>query len=1231
MSKTTALQAISTPLTSVTLIEASAGTGKTFTMASLYLRLLLNIGENEFGRPLNVNEILVVTFTEAATQELKARIRQRIQQAKNQFIDYQKTKELAIFADSDNRFLVQDPETETLTARYLEQLDLDIAIQQLKFAEQNMDLAAIYTIHSFCHRTLKQYAVNSGIHFNLELVTNETTLLTQLTNAFWREYFYPQPIEVAQFIAQHLQSPAVLLNTLRPYLTGETPKLASNRPHLLTMSLQEFLQNEIGAKQRELREVSDKVKAQWQQHFAQIKALFLNEFEKESVGLNANKFKRPYFDNRVAAIEHWCTFGTDFIPPNELWCFTKSYIDGAFKKGFEAFQHDLFDWLEEQEEYFKTASESIQQDKMWLLFHCAKVLNERLNAHKESHIQKGFNDLLRLLKQALTSESGEQLADLIRHQYPFAMIDEFQDTDEQQYAIFSHIYVNKPDCGFMMIGDPKQAIYKFRGADIFTYLKAAEMAGEQRFTLNKNYRSTPELIHAVNELLDFDTAFLYDKIQFDAVKAGKNQPHFVLNGEKQAPLHFYVEQERSSDDDIAECCAENILHWLESADKNLAVFDDDGKQKPLQSDDIAVLVRTGTQAEKIQQALRKRGIASVYLSDRSDVFCTEIARELVHILSACLNATNEHAILNAVSTSIYALSAAEIQKIKQSEALLERWAERFESYFRTWKFQGVLPMLYQLLLDKGEQSAELSIPEKILALPNGERRLTDLLHLAELLQQAAPLNESEAALLRWFERQVQGGDESQQGESQVRLESEQKLVKIVTIHKSKGLEYGLVWLPFLHKNIGDNRRNNEISTYHNEQDETLWDIEEQHKEESEKEQFAEEMRLIYVALTRAKYHLSIVVPQMFTDWNGWLYVLTRGEIGMKKKIDGKRNGADLASQIQKQLNQKLGENSCQISALSASSDLRQLDLKVDSQNIAAAEFTQSIEQNWGITSFTALERMHSNKLARYRSLNEQGGLLEMTKNDDDDGRSIIETTVENQALWVEFSQGLSPLDFPRGRMQGTALHRLFEKQQFDQPIDPQIIAETCHKLQLEDEWNEALQRWITQVLHTPIDGVALAELPAQDVLKEMQFMLKIDRTFDVKAFNAALEQHHPLYQQPYQFDEIQGMVRGAIDLVYRHHGQYYLLDYKSNALADYRPEALAADIQQHHYDLQYLIYSIALHRYLQQKLPNYDYEKDFGGVRYAYLRGMNGSGKTGVFADKPCYALIQALEKLFYA
>ena len=1242
--KSTALQAISTPLTAVTLIEASAGTGKTFTMASLYLRLLLNIGDNAFGRPLMVDEILVVTFTEASTQELKARIRQRIQTAKNQFMAYAQNRDLSAFIGTENEFLVM--ENGEPTDRYLVQLDLNLAIQQLQFAEQNMDLAAIYTIHGFCRRMLMQYAVNSGIHFNLDLVKDETALLTQLCNAFWREHFYPQPLAIARFIQKQLKSPQELLKTIQPYLTGETLKVSVNRPHLLELPLNSFLQQEILASHERLASVTAEIKAKWRTHISEIQGLFVADFASGKSRFKANMVKPEFVQSRVLEVEIWLNDEENITPPENLWRFTQSYLASATKKNFAELEHPFFAWLDEQKGYFDQLDEQTALHKKVVLYHCIKILNQRLSEHKQNHPEKGFNDLLRLLNIALKSEQGQQLAELIRHQYSFAMIDEFQDTDEQQYEIFSQIYLNQADCGFMMIGDPKQAIYQFRGADIFTYLKAADDAGQQRFTLDKNYRSTPALIDAVNQLLDFDAAFLYDKIPFEPVKAGRSQPQFVFNGEPQAPLQFYVNAEESIKlDDMAECCAEGILRWLQgsaesnstaqSAVENQAIFVDGEDSRIVQSDDIAVLVRSGSQAEKVQNALRKRGIASVYLSDRSNVFDTKEARELALVLTACLYPTNERHILNAIATGIFALSAVEIQQIKQSEELLEKWVSRFEKYQQLWQRQGVLPMCYQLLLEQDESHGERNIPEKMLALPKGERRLTDLLHLAELLQQAAPLQESEAALLRWFERQVQGSESDRADETQVRLESEQKLVKIVTIHKSKGLEYGLVWLPFLGYNSKEFSQ--DVTTYHSDGTNKYWDMDGLHQSASEQEEFAESLRLLYVALTRAKHQLAIVVPTEFDDkWNALLYVLTQGAIGKNKKVGGKQKGLPLVEAVQTRLGQAL----CQIDAVLQGENARQFVQTETEDIVQAARFTGEIEQNWGITSFTGLTAMHERQLYRLRD-DEQGrqGLLNDDALDYDKVDNPLSFNALNEnalPIWQDFPTQRSPFDFPAGTKFGLTLHKFFEKNAFNQPVSAESAVQICHDLQLDESWQAPLQQWLSQVLQAPLgQGFCLADLAPQDCLKELQFYLKINRTFDVKAFNQALRDFHPLFEQPYLFDEIQGMLRGFVDLVFRHNEKYYLLDYKTNMLGinveDYQNNALNVTMKAHHYDLQYLIYSLALHRYLQTRDPHYDYAQHFGGVIYTFVRGMNGQGTNGVYFDCPDVRLIQALENLFYA
>lgn len=1222
------LNPISTPLQTTTLIEASAGTGKTFTMASLYLRLLLQAGDNAFSVPLTVERILVVTFTEASTQELKERIRSRIHLAKAQFTAYRETRALSEFLNTDNEFLVK--ENGEVTARFLEQLDPNEAIRRLSFAEQNMDLAAVYTIHGFCRRMLMQYAVNSGIHFNLELVEDESELLNRLANDFWRERFYGQSFAVSEFIRRKLVSPQNVLKKLRPYLKGETLKAAVNRPHLLSMSTGDFLQRELASHLAGSADIVDELKSAWATNFAEISALFEANYAGASI-FKDNKFKRDYFDARTAKIQDWVNSERRDIP-NELWFFTQNYLNDAVLKGKTAFTHHFFHYLDEQKAQKEALQSQLDLDEKILLFHYLQALNTQLAAYKQQHPEKSFDDLLRLLKNALRSEQGEQLATFIRHQYPFAMIDEFQDTDEQQYQIFSSIYVNQPDCGFMMIGDPKQAIYQFRGADIFTYLKAAEDAGQTRFTLSKNYRSDHRLIRAVNELFDFPAAFMYDNIRFEPVESGKNQPHFVWRGKQQAPMAFYS----GTREQAAEYCAANIRQWLVSADENQAGFvaaASEGYVQNLQlrPENIAVLVRKGSDADKIKSALQRRGIASVYLSDRTNVFDCAEAQELAGILAACLNSFSERHVMNALATGIFSFSMAQLQQIKRQTELLDGWMTRFEHYRHIWYRQGVLPMLYSIFLDKDGQGDESDIIGRISARPNAERRLTDLLHLTELLQEAAPLNESESALLSWFERQIQGKD--RRIEQQVRLESERNLVKIVTIHKSKGLEYDLVWLPFL--GFDDVKSPDEISIFHDTDAEPQWDMDGLHQHKSVKEKLAEEMRLLYVALTRAKYQVAVALPVEFggkrdSHWNPVWYALSRGQIGDEIKITGKpekRTELLLSAHLQ-------AENYTLEAMPEIISDEKRQPQKITGISLSAAAFAGKIERNWTITSFTAFTQMHERNRRFHGEESAVGfsAIFDDALDYDEEQDEFLRPDAEAGVLWRDFPSEYSPLELKGGARFGVVVHRFFEKHHFGQPIEEDELLALCQGLQLDESWSPSLKMWFEAVLRTPLsDGVKLTELNPQNCLKEMQFYLNLDRTFNVKAFNRLLRRYHPLYRQPYLLDEIQGMLRGFIDLVYRHNGRYYLLDYKTNLLPAYDEEHIRADIGRHHYDLQYLLYSLALHRFLQRRLPGYDYETHFGSVTYAYVRGMNGTGETGVFITRPDVRLIQGLEELVHA
>ena len=1202
MTETIPLNPITLPLNQISLIEASAGTGKTYTIGSLYLRLLLKAGENNFSRPLNVEEILVVTFTDMATEELKKKIRERITDAIDKLTAFAETQDKSAFKND-----------EFLTA-LCDNLNIFEAIHRLKLAEQNMDLAAIYTIHGFCRRMLMQYAFHSGIHFNLELIKDQSDLLVRFANEFWREHFYPLPFEMANFIANELGSPDYVLSLLKSDL-GKNLIVDLENQQALSISITEFLHQYLGEYFKDIKAL----KRFWLESAGKISELITEELNKDyAKGEPKSLSRRSYNTSRLAKwidqVNAWANDPRDYVLNETLISyFTQSALGEKGEEGASPFIAPIFTELEDR----ANALMSPDLLRRVILYHYRQGPQQKLLDYKLNHQEKSFDDLLRLFCEALQGPQGNELAEMIRFQYPFAMIDEFQDTDSQQYAIFSKIYRDNPEknTGFIMIGDPKQAIYRFRGADIFTYLKASDEA-QSRFELTKNYRSEKHLVDGVNALFDFpQSPFIYQNINFTAVDSRDDHLRFYLNGEAEPAYRFYLtESDKMNKTEMAKICAISIQHWLKSAAENQAVFQNEDTCKTLQAANIAVLVRDKNEAALVKNELQKLGIASVYLSDQSSVFDSHVAVELLRILKACLNVA-ERPILNAIATALFGLNAADIHQIQQNEADWQRWADSFAQYQQTWQRQGILAMLHQILLEQG-------ISERLLSQATGERDLTDFLHLAEILQQAATLHESEAALLSWFEKQIQG--EGRQ-EAQIRLESERQLVKIVTIHKSKGLEYDLVWLPFLAVPSKDPSKKDINIYYSKERDETLWDMENRNLNALYEETFAEELRLLYVALTRAKYQMAFALPAQFDKkWNALHYVLSQGEIGKEINLSDSKNTETLLQTFKEKM-----QDNVEICTKPNLETLTALSINTKNDELKAAEFTGNIEQDWRITSFTSIEQGHRRQNYFTESAGKKHALFDDTK--DYDSQNSIEIST---ALLSENESSI--LDLPRGKQVGTALHRHFENCYFSDLANTEEIDKLRQSLQLDEAFTEPLQNWLQQISHTPLSneiGIALADLANKDCIKEMPFYLAIREHFDVEAFNRGLKAHHHLPSEPLQFEKIQGMVRGSIDLVFRHNGKYYLVDYKSNflgsTLADYNQEALKKEMLHSHYDWQYLIYTLALHRYLKSVVPHYDYARDFGGVFYLFLRGMNGEPQSGVFYDRPSVELITELDGVF--
>ncbi|MDR9830198.1 exodeoxyribonuclease V subunit beta [Vibrio sp. FNV 38] len=1174
------LNAMTFPLHGARLIEASAGTGKTFTIAGLYLRLILGHGDEQtrHPHPLTVDQILVVTFTEAATAELRDRIRARIHDARLAF----------------SRGVSDDPVIQPLLA---EVDDHPSAVALLLQAERQMDEAAVYTIHGFCQRMLTQNAFESGSRFNNEFVTDEGMLKAQVVADYWRTQFYGLPIALAQQVRMLWSEPRALLADISRYLSGAPLKL----------TVEPMSDGLDALHQQNLARISA-LKKLWQQDQADYSAVI------ESSGVNKRSYSKKSLPTWLATIDSWAEQPTsDYTVPDALEKFSQRVLDEKSPKGNPP-QHATFEAIE----VFLDKPTSL---KAPILAHAIEQCRERLQQAKHRKQWLSFDDLLTQLSASIDTDEEGLLSARIRQLYPIAMIDEFQDTDPLQYSIFGRIYLNNPECGLFMIGDPKQAIYGFRGADIFTYIKARNQVAAH-YTLGTNWRSSAEMVQAVNQVFELpDSPFIYDSdIPFLPVKysPSADKRKWTLHGKDQPSMVFWQQDAEDKPlakgqylEVMADATASEIQTILTASDQGEAELISGEKHHAIQAGDIAVLVRTGTEGQRVQRALAQQGIASVYLSNRDSVFSSSIAMDVLRLLTAILTPDDERRVKAALSSRLFDLPISYLEQLNEDENEWETVLIEFKAYQQQWFTRGVLPMLRAVL-------SQRHLAERWLQ-NDSERQLTDFMHLSELLQNAGAELDSHQALVRWLsqaisdaQQGINGGDDEIQ-----RLESERNLVQIVTIHKSKGLEYDLVFLPF----VFAAREASEAKYYDAQQDTTVLDIlgQDDALALADKERLAEDLRLVYVALTRAVYACYIGAAPLRNGRS------TKEPTGAHKSAmgyllqNGQQGGIQDFSDAIKQQAQLSYVEDTSPPELSLQ---KYQPIEAEQQAVSAQTLTQPIDRYWRMTSYSGLIKQgsHSHKEV----------LL-------DTGTFDVDSVDEQQQ--EEEEQALSIFNFPRGAQPGTFLHALFEEVEYSQPATEErnsaIITELMMQSSIEEHWLPILQTMVDTVLSTPLDGDSLRlkeTLPAQRLV-EMEFMLPIT-LLSASSLTRVIKHHDQLSAQTGElgFQTVQGMLKGFIDLVFEHQGKYYVLDWKSNHLGDhiddYHPKALQHSMVDHRYDLQYQIYSLALHRFLRSRIANYDYETHFGGVYYVFLRGVDGQSDNGIFSAKPSLAMLDDLNDL---
>ncbi len=1201
---------INTPLSGSVLIEASAGTGKTYTISGLFVRLIIEHG-------LSVDQILVVTYTTAATQELKTRIRQRLILTRKGFAQ-----------GSNNEFV----------ARLVDKTpDRYLALRQIDSALADFDRAAIFTIHGFCQRLLLENTFETGTLYDTSLVTDPTIYFQEVAEDFWRKSFYAADPEFIGFVSSLAAAagPPIfyrLLQNINIPDLGVLPQIDSAPAFCCD----------------DYRKLHRQLAIDWPAcRSAVVERL-------KSPVLNARVFgslkpdrRQPEFTPRdlkikalSAAMDQFCRPAEAVFPPFKGFeKFSNTYLAKVTKKDFSPPQHPFFKLCRRLHHAAEALTSEMAHYFLYLKTAFFKFSRSELAITKKKHNIQFYDDLLLSVRDAL--ERGDpgidSLSATVRRRYKAALVDEFQDTDAIQYDIFSMLFGAPPSILFM-IGDPKQSIYSFRGADIFSYIEAATRSAF-RYTLVENWRSSPALIKAVNTLFGVvGRPFLYKEIVFEKGRAGRTRRDETTGCSPALSLWFLPSPDGKPINKT------DAVRWIVAAvgDEILRLVR--VAQRRTEPEDIAVLVRTNRQARMMKEALSNRRIPSV-LYGAGNIFDTHEAGEIQQVLTGILDNSKDQRFRAALVTDMLGVRAIDLDTDANSSPLLDDRRNRFREYSDMWHRRGFMAMFRWLMSREGVRAQMLSFPD-------GDRRLTNILHITELLHQNEMENSAEAAdLIKWFANQRKPGIPRPE-EHQLRLENDHRAVRIVTIHKSKGLEYPVVFCPFgwegslfgkdreviCHSNGPPRRRVLDLGS----------ERYDEHVRKAQQESLAENLRLLYVALTRARSHCYLVWGQIKTaETSALAYLLHQPPI---------EDGQDVVDVLKTHLAQLTSsdhladleglvarsEGSIVLTDLPRSDEASPPLQKAVAEPLFCRSFCGAIDASWKVSSYTSLVSRRQQSI----DLPDRDGPDDSTWSPPDEA---VEATTFTAPTAVMENKTIN--DFPRGARAGIFFHSVLEQLDFtrsDSEYRDRLIRDNLRSNGFDPQWLETVRTALERVLSTPLrqgkGDLILGDITPRERMNELAF------TYPLKPFNryqlqdvfarnrgSCIPREFPLQLERLDFSPTGGFLKGFIDLVFQHKGRFFLLDWKSNDLGrqptDYHIDKLHTVMGASYYILQYCLYTLALHRYLALCQPDYNYTEHFGGVFYVFIRGVDpkmGSA-YGIYHDRPNAGLIEALDRTLIA
>ncbi len=1137
------------------LIEASAGTGKTNILSLLYLRFLLNINiENNFSN-LSINNILVVTFTDLACLEIKKRILNNIRKLRICFI-----KNIFFNDYIRNIFL------------YIKNIPniLDILI----YYENNIDISSIYTIHSFCKKILFSYFINSNINNSLRILDYEYDFFYKIIILFWRKYFYNLSYSVSKIIFFYWSTPDKLYNFIFPILNFIDFKFTN----ITKYSSIEDCYNKIIIFINNFKEL-------WIKNYKEIYNFFIN----------LNNFYNIYNKRKINIwfyyINLWCNNKTvNFYIPYYLKKFKYKYII-KYKFYFNLNIKNIFLYVEKL--YIK-----VNDLYNFVIFKCLKYIKINIFKYKKKNNFISFDDLISKVNYILSNNN--LFTNIIRNNFPISLIDEFQDTDFLQYDIFNKIYIKNNllnNTKIIFIGDPKQSIYTFRGANIFNYIKSKNNI-DFLYILNINWRSSYFLIKSINFLFNkINNPFIFkDTNYLLSLPSYKNKKLIIRNNKKIFnSFNFFILNNLNSlnyKNKIAKFCSIKIYKILNS--NNVYLYKNNNTKRKIIPSDICILVHKNYEIKIFFDILKKFFLPINCILNKSNVFNSLEAKEIFFLLKAIIFPNCKSNIRNALSIDLFNYDLNSINKFINDNILYIKIIDDFYFYNNLWSKYGIYYLLNFLLKNK--------IRDNFFNYKNKQYNV-NILHIGEILQKKFYLINDKLLLLNWLNEKINIISNNNKEYYLRSFSYENDGIKISTIHKSKGLQYNIVWIPFL---FSLNKYNN-FNIYHNRKNcRTNIDFLnfDKYNNLMNEELISEEMRLLYVSITRSIYICNIILYEIFNS-NIKFYFTSIGRIiGNNKKFN--------FSEINKKIF---------------------VFKKCKYINFKFINIIDYIKKN----NFYIIKYFLYKKNKEYRNISNINKIINYSK--------IILLNKKKKILHNNFINNLNNniffLNLSKGKKIGLFFHKVLEKINFNINIDNNFLLKYIYNYNIKKKYFFNIKKILFNLLNVilyPLN-INLKSIKSNSILKEFDFFLSINKINFLK-YNNIIKKYDKI---SYLCDDlniknsIKGYLNGVIDLIFFYKNKYYIIDYKSNWFGNnilyYNKNNIINNIILRRYDIQYQIYSIALHNYLKLNINNYNYSTNFGGIYYIFLRGLfienNYRSYNGILYIKPNEKLILKLNNLF--